>query len=101
MIFDYFSPSLLLVPKTRGKSDTKALMKNLLEAINYINAEYLHFRHYAWLLREFSAIEEVKEVLNNFLNPVIETPLKEVLFDVGDKKIVEIYNELKESFNFK
>ena len=28
MIFDYFSPSLLLVPKTRGKSDTKALMKN-------------------------------------------------------------------------
>ena len=55
MIFDYFNPVLLLVPKTRGDANTEALMKSLIEAANYINAEYLHFRHYSSLHRELKA----------------------------------------------
>ncbi len=97
MIFDYISPSLLLVPKTRGKSDTKSLMRSLLDAVDYIGVEYLHFRHYEGLLREFTAIEEVTEIFNCFLNPNLETSLKEVLIDVGDKKIIEIYNKVLSS----
>lgn len=97
MIFDYISPSLLLVPKTRGKSDTKFLMKSLLEAANYIGAEHLHFRHYDGLLRELTATAEVTEIFHCFLNPELETSLKEVLIDVGDKKIIEIYNKVLSS----
>jgi hypothetical protein len=99
MIFDYISPSLLLVPKTRGKSDTKSLMRSLLEAVDYMGVEYLHFRHYEGLLREFTAIEEVTEIFNCFLNPNLETSLKEVLIDVGDKKIIDIYNEIIKKSN--
>jgi hypothetical protein len=98
MIFDYFAPALLLVPKTRGNSDTEALMKSLIETANYIGAEYLHFRHYSYLLRELKSTKEVTDVFKYFLNPALDTSLKEVLFDVGDKKIIEIYNKVTESF---
>ena len=97
MIFDYISPSLLLVPKTRGKSDTKSLMKSLIEAANYINAEYLHFRNYSYFIRGLEATNEVTDVFDYFLNPELETSLKEVLIDVGDKKIIEIYNKVLSS----
>jgi len=97
MIFDYFSPSLLLVPKTRGKSDTKSLMKSLIEAANYIGAEYLHFRHYDGLLKGLTAVAEVTEIFQYFLNPDLETSLKEVLIDVSDKKIIEIYEKVLSS----
>ena len=98
MIFDYFTPALLLVPKTRGDSDTNALMKSLIQAANYINAEFLHFRHYSSLHRELKDTKEVTDIFNYFLNPNLETSLKEVLFDVGDKKIIEIYNKLIGNF---
>ena len=98
MIFDYFSPELLLVPKTKGKSNTEALMKSLIEAANYINAEYLHFRNYSYFIRGLEATNEVTDIFNYFLNPKLETSLKEVLFDVGDKKIIDIYNEVIKSF---
>lgn len=101
MIFDYFAPVLLLVPKTRGKSDTEAIMKSLIDAANYIGAEHLHFRHYSCLLRELKATKEVTDVFRHFLNPELDTSLKEVLFDVGDKKIIEIYNSVAASFDFK
>jgi hypothetical protein len=101
MIFDYFSPVLLLVPKTRGDANTEALMKSLIEATNYINAEHLHFRHYSSLHRELQATKEVTDIFNYFFNPNLETSLKEILFDVGDKKIIEIYNKVTESFNLK
>jgi len=98
MIFDYFAPALLLVPKTKGNSDTAAIMKSLIEAANHIGAEYLHFRHYSSLHRELKATKEVNDIFNYFLNPNLETSLKEVLFDVGDKKIIEIYNKLIGNF---
>ena len=101
MIFDYFAPELLLVPKTRGESDTEALMKSLIDATNYINTEYLHFRHYASLLRKLKSTKEVTDVFRYFLNPKLDTSLKEVLFDVGDKKIIGLYNSIAESFDFK
>jgi hypothetical protein len=94
MIFDYFSPALLLVPKTRGDSDTKALMKSLIEAANYINAEYLHFRHYSYFIRGLEAGKEVGDIFKYFLDSNLDTSLKEVLIDVADKKIIDIYNEI-------
>jgi hypothetical protein len=98
MVFDYFTPELLLVPKTKGKSNTEALMKSLIEGANYINAEYLHFRNYSYFIRGLEETNEVTDIFNYFLNPNLETSLKEVLFDVGDKKIVDIYNEVIKSF---
>jgi hypothetical protein len=89
------------VPKTKGKSNTEALMKSLIEGANYINAEYLHFRNYSYFIRGLEETNEVTDIFNYFLNPNLETSLKEVLFDVGDKKIIEIYNKVTESFNLK
>jgi len=99
MIFDYFTPALLLVPKTKGDSETKALMKSLIEAANYINTEYLHFRHYSYLIRGLEATNEVRDIFHYFLNPNLETSLKEVLIDVGNKKIIDIYNEIIKKSN--
>ena len=99
MIFDYFTPALLLVPKTKGNSDTKALMTSLIEAANYINAEYLHFRHYSNFIRGLEATNEVKDIFHYLLDPNLETSLKEVLIDVGDKKIIDIYNEIIKKSN--
>jgi hypothetical protein len=73
-------PTLLLVPKTKGNSDTEFLIQDLISAINEIKIENLHFTHYSFIQNKLPK-NEIKQIFQTF-EKNIQNSLKKVIWDI-------------------
>ena len=83
-ILNFLEPSLLLVPKTRGDHTDPLLITDLLLACDQLKVKTLHFSHYSFLNGLFPT-DEIKTCLKVMLNPVVNTSVERVIWDI-DKR---------------
>ena len=83
-ILNFLEPSLLLVPKTRGDHTNPLLITDLLLACDQLKVKTLHFSHYSFLNGLFPR-DEIKTCLKVMLNPVVNTSVERVIWDI-DKR---------------
>lgn len=80
-VLDLFEPNLFLVPKTKGQSNTLFYITDLLKAINHMRFETLHFTHYGFIQDKLPS-EEIEKILEVMLNPLTQSTLKQVIWDI-------------------
>lgn len=82
-------PTLLLVPKTKGNSDTEFLIQDLISAINEIKIENLHFTHYGFIQNNCIS-KEITSVLNSLRTSSHKSNLKKLTIDIDERKIKDV-----------
>lgn len=82
-------PTLFLVPKTEGNSDTVFLIKDLISAINEMRIEYLHFTHYGFIQNNCIS-KEITAVLNSLRTSSHKSNLKKLTIDIDERKIKDV-----------
>ena len=79
------SPTLLLVPKTKNRvtplRQIDFLTKDLIAAVNKLNAKYLHFTHFGFV-QGILPFDEIYAIFRSLLNPKIETSLEIIYFEL-------------------
>jgi hypothetical protein len=80
VIVEQVKPTLFLVPKTKGNSDTEFLIKDLISAINEMQIENLHFTHYSFIQNKLPK-NEINQIFQTF-EKNIQNSLKKVIWDV-------------------
>lgn len=80
-ILNILQPTLFLVPKTRGQSNTLFYVTDLLKAINHMKVKTLHFTHYGFIQDKLPS-EEIEKILEVVMNPLTHSTLKQVIWDI-------------------
>lgn len=80
-ILNILQPTLFLVPKTKGQSNTLFYITDLLKAINHMKVETLHFTHYGFIQDKLPRVE-IEKILEVMLNPLTQSTLKEIIWDI-------------------
>ena len=79
------SPTLLLVPKTKNRvtplRQIDFLTKDLIAAVNKIDAKFLHFTHFSFIQGQLP-FGEIDAIFRSLLNPKIETSLEIIYFEL-------------------
>jgi len=88
-IINQVKPTLFLVPKTKGNSDTEFLIEDLISAISKMKIENLHFTHYGFVQKN-TVSEELKQVLSSFRDLTRDNYLQKVIIDIDERKIKEV-----------
>ena len=84
------TPNLILVPATKGRSNTRRLMFDFIMALGQIEGQRLHFTHFGFLQGQFPKAE-VSEILNYFLGLVLPSTLEMVVFDIDIRRQKQLY----------
>ena len=61
-VLSHFQPNLLLVPRTKGESNTLFYITDLLLAINHLKISTLHFTHYGFNQNKLP-VTEIEQIL--------------------------------------
>ncbi|CAN1528959.1 hypothetical protein MCEMIEM28_01354 [Burkholderiaceae bacterium] len=89
------SPTLMLVPATRGRGDNKIIW-NYFKALHELAPKCLHFTHYGFLQGKLPAIE-VSRVLDLFLGLMPPTSLQTITFDIDERRSQDFYKLMRPS----
>lgn len=84
-------PTLFLVPKTKGYSDTEFLIKDLIYAIAEMQIRNLHFTHYGFIQNKLPEAE-LKNIFNALNTSTTKSTIKKVTLDVDTRFICEFEN---------
>ena len=86
-----FSPTLILLPQTRGSTKYKAApeyyISEILKSATYHNIKRLQFTHYSFIRDRFPE-REISSIFKILLNPLIATNLNTFIFEI-DSRYVE------------
>ncbi len=106
-IINTLSPTLLLVPKTRGDdgglSAVDGLISDLLDAVNHLNHRSLHFTHFGFMQGRPPEIAMLK-ILQFLLNPTHASTLDVLYWDIdirGLKELINIYAIVSRHYRLK
>jgi len=80
-ILNKSTPSLLLVPQTRGKKDSSFLVQDLVSACNKLDVKNLHFTHYGFIQNKLSESEFI-EIFTFMMNPLTQNTLRSIIWDI-------------------
>ena len=86
------------MPKTKGESNTLFYITDLLLAINHLKISTLHFTHYGFIQNKLPA-KEIEQILEVMLNPLTQSTLKQVIWDVDvrqDDKMEYLHKVIKQ-----
>lgn len=92
-IVNSVTPTLLLVPSTKGRGDARFLIKDLLAAATETRSEGLHFTHFGFLQGKFP-VDEVSDVLTEILSPTRHVTLQRFVFDIDARAQDHLYTLL-------
>ena len=96
LIVTSVTPTLILVPATKGRGNTRKLMWDLVSTLQIIEARRLHFTHFGFLQGQFPE-KEVMEVLDFFLGLAIPENLEAVFFDIDVRRKKQLYGLMRPS----
>lgn len=85
-------PTLFLVPKTKGDSDTEFLIEDLICAVNEMQIKNLHFTHYGFIQNKLPK-HELEIIIQYLQNLPLEESLKKIMIDVDKRFYKEILSE--------
>ncbi len=97
-IINHLQPKLLLVPKTRGQSNTLFYITDLLHACAHLKVSTLHFTHYGFIQNRLPS-SEIEEILKVMQSPANEVVVKNVIWDIDvrqDKNLEYLYQVTQE-----
>ena len=84
------TPTLILVPATKGRGKTDDIMFDYLGALHAIKPKCLHFTHYGFLQGRIPA-KEIAIVLDSLLGGYIPRSIQSLSFDVDIRRSREFY----------
>lgn len=90
-------PTLFLVPKTKGNSDTEFLIKDLIHAINEMQIENLHFTHYGFIQNKLPE-DELRNIFKVLNGSTTKSTIKEVTLDI-DTRVIRDFEHIFNSLN--
>jgi len=106
-IVNTLSPTLLLVPKTRGDEGgllvVDGLISDLLAAVNHLNLRSFHFTHFGFMQGRPPELVMLR-ILQVLLNPTKSSPLDVLYWDIdirGLKELVNIYSIVSRHYRLK
>ena len=88
------TPTLMLVPATKGRGKTDIVMSDYLDALHAIKPKCLHFTHYGFLQGRFPA-KEIATVLDILLSEYIPYSIHSLIFDVDVRRNRECYSLMR------
>ena len=88
-ILNTLKPTLFLVPKTDGKSNTLFYITDLLNAMNHLEIETVRFTHYFFLVGNFPK-DDISKILEVMLNPLTKSTLKKVYWDIDTRQELQM-----------
>ena len=84
------TPTLVLVPATKGRGNTADIMFDYLGALDAIKPKCLHFTHYGFLQGRIPT-KEIAIVLDNLLGGYIPRSIHSLIFDIDIRRSHEFY----------
>lgn len=94
VIVQSVTPTLVLVPATKGCGPIAAIMADYLRALRAVNPTCLHFTHYGFLQGHFPT-SEVAVVLNGLLGGLLPNSVRALIVDVDLRKSTEFYGLMR------
>jgi hypothetical protein len=88
------TPTLMLVPATKGRGKTDAIMFDYLGALHAIKPKCMHFTHYGFLQGRFPE-KEIAKVLDILLSGYIPHSIHSLIFDVDIRRSCELYRLMR------
>lgn len=98
-IINDVKPRLLLVPKTKGKSEVAFLIDDLIAAANAINVDVLSFTHYGFVQNKLPK-EEVNSILKVMMSPQTKSTIRVVVLDIDfrfKKEMITLWQMMRGS----
>ncbi len=106
-IINTLSPTLLLVPKTRGDDGgllvVDGLISDLLDAVNHLSHRSLHFTHFGFMQGRPPELAMLR-ILQFLLNPTQASTLDVLYWDIdirGLKELINIYAIVSRHYRLK
>jgi hypothetical protein len=90
VILQSVTPTLILVPATKGRGNTNDIMYEYIAALWEIKPKCFHFTHYGFLQGRFPA-KEIAIVLGTLLSGNIPRSIHSIIFDVDIRRSYEFY----------
>jgi len=87
------TPTLMLVPATRGRGDNEKITYAYLTALHELRPKSLHFTHYGFLQGRFPAAE-VSWVLHRLLGQQLPTSLQMITVDIDERQSHAFYKQM-------
>jgi hypothetical protein len=90
-------PMAFLVPRSHGKATGNFLISDLIDAVEHLKIQKLHFAHYFFILHKLP-VAEITVIFKHLKERKNET-LKEIVFDIDSRfesEIRQIYTEVFE-----
>jgi hypothetical protein len=84
------TPTLFLVPATKGRADANFLIQDLLAALSTSDKKRLHFTHYGFVQGRLPELE-VAAVLAGVLTPRSTVALESLVFDIDGRAKDQLY----------
>ena len=75
------TPTLLLVPSTKGKGDTDFLIKDLIKAANVVKADVLNFTHFGFIQNKLP-IYEIQSILDVLFDENFKSSIRVIIWDI-------------------
>ena len=75
------TPTLLLVPSTKGKGDTDFLIKDLIKAANAVKADVLNFTHFGFIQNKLP-IYEIQSILDVLFDENFKSSIRVIIWDI-------------------
>jgi hypothetical protein len=75
------TPTLLLVPSTKGKGDTDFLIKDLIKAANAVKADVLNFTHFGFIQNKLP-IHEIQSILDVLFDENFKSSIHVIIWDI-------------------
>ena len=99
------TPTLLLVPQMVKHATYKRTVEgyaiDLLMAAKHLNLKHLHFTHFGFL-QSMKATSDFQKILEVFLNPLAESGLEELIWDIdyrGFRILLNAYDAVSARFH--
>ena len=75
------TPTLLLVPSTKGKGDTDFLIKDLIKSANAVKADVLNFTHFGFIQNKLP-IYEIQSILDVLFDKNFKSSIRVIIWDI-------------------
>jgi hypothetical protein len=93
------SPTIILVPPTRGKTGKSQSFEyyatEIISVCNYRKRKILHFAHYGFINGDFQWME-IRRTMEVFLNPLNYTTLEKMYFEIDSRYFNEVFGICKD-----
>lgn len=88
------TPTLMLVPATRGRGDSEEITLNYLDVLHELRPKCLHITHYGFLQSRLPVLE-VSWVLDRILGQLLPTSLQTITFDIDERRSQDFYKLMR------